>query len=173
MKAQTKQIKFNTVEIREYHIVLSDNPACGYGPSIEIGWEYTTTNCFKVSQYENERIGQRRREKHGRPSQLYLSQVRREAMLKEAGYNEKEVKTAVRNKRRAQYQRSMSTCLSLGTRIDATVKGIKKERKVMRAVRNLQRLQQNRKGESSTDYLFCNNASVYKGWWMPLSAYIF
>jgi len=171
MKAQTKQIKFNTVEIREYPIVLSNNPACEYGPSIEIGWEYTDT-LFKVSQYEKERIGKRRRERPGRQSQLYLSQVRREAILKEAGYTDEEVKTAVKDKRRARMQRSMSTFLGVGTRINATFKGTKKERKIMRAVRNLQKLQDNGKGESSTG-LFCDNASVYKGWWMPFSAYIF
>jgi hypothetical protein len=170
----TKQIKFDTVEIREYPIVLSTNPACEYGPSIEIGWEYDTNadKAITVSQYEKERIGKRKREKPGRPSQLYLSQVRREAILKEAGYTEEEVKTAVRGKRKARMQRSMSTFLSVWTRINATAKGIKKERKVMRAVRNLEKLQNNRKGEPSTD-LFCDNASVYKGWWMPFSAYIF
>uniref|UniRef100_A0A7S2PCG5 Uncharacterized protein n=1 Tax=Skeletonema marinoi TaxID=267567 RepID=A0A7S2PCG5_9STRA len=140
MKAQTKQIKFNTVEIREFPIVLSNNPACEYGPSIEIGWEYTdintADNAIRVSQYEKERFGKRRHEKKGRPSKLYLSQVRREAILKEAGYTDKEVKRAVREKSKARLKRSVSTFLSVGTRINATIKGRRKERKVMRAVRN-------------------------------------
>ena len=178
MKAKTNQIKFNKVEIREYDICLSNNPACEYGPSIEIGWEYTdiytAANAVRVSQYEKERTGRRRQEKRGRPSKLYLSQVRREAILKEAGYTDKEVRTAVREKRKARLLRSFSTFQSLGTRINATVKGGRKERKILRAVRNLKKLQDKRKrmGESPTD-LFFDNASVYKGWWIPFSAYIF
>lgn len=174
MTAKTNQIKFKTVEIREYDIILSNNPACEYGPSIEIGWEYTAANAIRVSQYEKERIGKRRQEKRGRPSKLYLSQVRREAMLKEAGYTDKEIKTAVKEKRKARLLRSLSTFRSFGTRINATVKGRRKERKILRAVRNLKKLQDNRKrkGESLTD-LFFDNASVYKGWWIPFSAYIF
>ena len=175
MKAQTKKVKFNTVEIREYDIILSNNPACEYGPSIEIGWEYTDINtaddAIRVSQYEKDRFGKRRHEKHGRPSKLYLSQVRRESILKKAGYTEKEVNAAIRDKRKARLQRSVSTFQSLGTRIKATVSGRRKERKVMRAVRNLQKLQNNQKGESPTD-LFCDNVSLYKGWWIPYSAYI-
>ena len=173
MKAQTKQVKFNTVEIREYDIILSNNPACEVGPSIEIGWDYTDVNtadnAIRVSQYEKERFGKRRVEKHGRQSKLYLSQVRREAILKEAGYTDKEVKAAIRDKQKARLQRSVSTFESLGTRINATIKGGRKERKVLRAVRNLQKLQ---KREPSTSYLMCDHASLYKGWWIPFSAYI-
>ena len=68
-EAQTKQVKFHTVEIREYDIILSNNPACEVGPSIEIGWDYTDVNtadnAIRVSQYEKERFGKRRVEKHG------------------------------------------------------------------------------------------------------------
>ena len=175
MKPQTKHVKFNTVEIREYEIILSNNPACEYGPSIEIGWEYTDINtaddAIRVSQYEKERFGKRRQEKNGRPSKLYLSQVRREAILKEAGYTNKEIHAAIRDKRKARLQRSVSTFQSLGTRIKATVKGGRKEQKVLRAVRNLQKLQNKQKGESPTDLLL-DNASLYKGWRIPFSAYI-
>ena len=177
MKAQTtKQVKFNTVEIREYEIILSNNPACEYGPSIGIGWDYTdintADNAIRVSQFEKERFGKRRVEKHGRQSKLYLSQVRREAILKEAGYTDKEVKAAIRDKQKARLLRSVSTFESLGTRINATIKGGRKERKVLRAVRNLQKLQKKQKTESSTSYLMCDHTSLYKGWWIPFSAYI-
>jgi hypothetical protein len=63
----------------------------------------------------------------------------------------------------------VSIFLSTGTRIKATVNGRRKERKVMRAVRNLKKRQEK---NNSNDYLFCDNATVYKGWWIPFSAYI-
>ena len=173
MSANSKQIKFDAVEIREYPIILSNNPACQYGPSIEIGWEYvdiyTADNAIRVSQYEMERFGKRRREKPGRPSKLYLSQMRREALLREAGYADREVNNAIRDKKIARLRRSVNLFLSTGTRINATIKGSMKERKVMRAVRNLKKLQNNNKGNPP----FYDKDSVYKGWWLPFSAYVF
>ena len=169
----TKKIQFDTVEIRTYPVVLSNNPACEYGPSIELGWNYNKEEAAhktirRVSQYEKERFGKRRREKPGRPSQMYLSQVRREAMLHDLGYSDKEVKKAMKDKRKARRQRSVSKFLSTGTRIKATVNGRRKERKVMRAVRNLKKRQE----KNNSNDLFCDNATVYKGWWIPFSAYI-
>lgn len=70
----------------------------------------------------------------------------------------------MKDKRKARRQRTVSNFLSTGTRIKATVNGRRKERKVMRAVRNLKKKQ--------CDDLFFDNATVYKGWWIPFSAYI-
>ena len=173
----TKKIQFDTIEIRTYPVVLSNNPACEYGPSIELGWNYnkeeaTHKTIRRVSQYEKERFGKRRREKPGRPSQMYLSQVRREAILRDLGFSDKDVKKAMKDKRKARRQRSVSKFLSTGTRIKATVNGRRKERKVMRAVRNLKKRQEKNNSNGESDGLFCDNATVYKGWWIPFSAYI-
>lgn len=173
----TKKIQFDTIEIRTYPVVLSNNPACEYGPSIELGWNYNKEEAAhktirRVSQYEKERFGKRRREKPGRPSQMYLSQVRREAILHDLGYSDKEVKKAMKDKRKARRQRSVSKFLSTGTRIKATVNGRRKERKVMRAVRNLKKRQEKNNSNGECDGLFFDNSTVYKGWWIPFSAYI-
>jgi hypothetical protein len=79
MTTKTKQsIRFDKIEIREFLVILSSNPSCHYGPSIELGWEYNSANTsdetFKVSQYEKLRGSKRRREKTegGHPSCTYL-----------------------------------------------------------------------------------------------------
>lgn len=176
MPKTTKQIKFNTVEIREFPIVLSNNPSCHYGPSIELGWEYiissnSTDGAIDISQYEMEREGKRRREKAGRPSKLYLSQVRREEMLASAGYSTKEVKTAVKDKKKARRQRSLSKFFRLRSRAQSHFEARRREKKLGRAVRNMNRIQKRKKNGS--DSFYDNPAHIYSGWWLPFSAHYF
>jgi hypothetical protein len=167
-------VQFDKVEIREFPIILSNNPSCHYGPSIELGWEYTATNSsdasMKVSQYEKLREGKRRREKAGRPSKLYLSQVRREAMLKDAGYTNKEVKMAAKDKKKARRQRTVNRYLNVQSLVKSHFKVSRTEKKVGRAIRNMERLR--RKQENELDS-FYDNSAIYSGWWLPFSAHYF
>ena len=171
--APTKQIQFGTIEIREFPIILSNNPSCNCGPSIEIGWEYNATNphqAIDVCEYEMLRIGKRRKDKAGRPSKLYLSQVRREAMLKDAGYSDKEVQDAVKEKQKARRQRSLSTYDSVPFIIHANFKASRAEKKVGRAVRNMNRMQ---KKQNDRTEMFYEKSTLYNGWWLPFSAHYF
>jgi hypothetical protein len=166
------KVKFSTVNIRQFPIILSNNPSCHYGPSIELGWEYEDTEdegqTIKVSQYESERGGKRRHTKAGNTSKLYLSQVQREAMLKEAGYTDKEVKSAIKDKNKARRQRSMSKLLCIAPRISASFEGSRREKKVGRAIRNMDRMKCNKDEER-----FYESRVIYRGWWLPFSAHYF
>lgn len=166
------KVKFSTVNIRQFPIILSNNPSCHYGPSIELGWEYEDTEdegqTIKVSQYESEREGKRRHTKAGNTSKLYLSQVRREAMLKEAGYTDKEVKSAIKDKNKARRQRSMSKLQCIAPRISASFEGSRREKKVGRAIRNMDRMKCNKDEER-----FYESRVIYRGWWLPFSAHYF
>jgi hypothetical protein len=167
----TKQrIQFDTVQIREFPIILSNNPSCHYGPSIELGWEYSTNTSdetITVSQYEKLREGKRRT---GRPSKFYLSQVRREAMLKDAGYTDREVKNAIKDKQKARRQRSLSKYSSVRSMIQTNLKASRTEKKVGRAVRNIDRI--NRKQKNGSE-LFYDKSAIYSGRWLPFSAHYF
>lgn len=39
-KPCSNTVQFNNVEIREYNIILGDNPSCNGGPPLSISWDY-------------------------------------------------------------------------------------------------------------------------------------
>lgn len=179
----TRMARFDVVEVREYPVVLSDNPACQYGPSVELGWEYNISNVssdssknngsdgekgnqrITVSAYEKGRRG-KRRTTASKPSKLYLSQVRRESTLKEANYTEDELKAAIRAKSKARRQRSVSNVLMNPLdKIQSTIKAWRRNRKLKRALRNLKKKQNK---EPTFEH-----SAIYQGWWLPFSGDLF
>lgn len=129
-------VSFDQVEIREYPVILGNNPASHYGPSIELGWEYNIPEAtpMPVDKYERTRQPQRlKKQKY-----LYLSQVKREDILKQGGYPEKELKKAVQEKQRARRHRQFSqNTTSPLVVINRGLRAGRTNKKVKRAVRNL------------------------------------
>lgn len=58
----SNSVRFRNVQIREYGIVLGDNPSCSKGPPVSLGWEYDQEGQQEVlvDVYEKWRVGQRR-----------------------------------------------------------------------------------------------------------------
>lgn len=58
----TKSVQFHTIEIREYNVIVGDNPCCSSGPPISLGWHYNqeVQNGMPLDQYEKYREGHRR-----------------------------------------------------------------------------------------------------------------
>ena len=54
------KVRFSTLEIREYPVVLGTNPSTLRGPPVEIGWHSQSSRLLDLDLYEYER-GQRRR----------------------------------------------------------------------------------------------------------------
>ena len=164
-ETKDKETHFDTIEIRYYPVVLSDNPAGEYGPPIELGWEYTTqqhdlancnTNKLKVDAYESER-------QRTRKNRLYLSQVAREAMLRDANYSEKEMKEAMRRKKRARFSRSANNFIlriNLFNNISQTIRNGVQTKKRKRTRKNLLKLK--------ADGVFHEHSDIYDGWWVPI-----
>jgi hypothetical protein len=160
-----KVTQFDTIEIRYYPVVLSDNPAGEYGPPIELGWEYITqqddfascdANKLKVDAYESER-------QRTRKNRLYLSQVAREAMLRDANYSENEMKEAMRQKKRARFYRSANNLIlriNLLNTVTQTIRNGIQTKKLKRARKNLRKLKVNG--------VFHEHSDIYKGWWAPM-----
>jgi hypothetical protein len=160
-----KKVSFDAVEIRSYPIVLSDNPECHYGPSIELGWEYHAASPderLPLSDYEASRSKRRT------VRQLYLSQVQREKML-EPIVTPEELQQALREKDRARRYRQVSNSLQDPvSKVSDSVRASRRHKQIRRAVRNLQKKQQ-RAAAAAADEL----TDIYSGWWLPWSAFIF
>jgi len=53
-------VTFNTIKVREYPIILGDNPGVSEGPPLTIDWMYIDVDEFDVEEYENTRPTRRR-----------------------------------------------------------------------------------------------------------------
>jgi len=166
-----KTVSWDTVEIREYEVVLSTNPATKYGPPIELGWEYCWADSVEllahdedagtiaiqphlieggrttVDLYESIRPSDQRH--HQVMREMYWNSFEREALLQEK-YTEEEIKQAVEEKLVISRARARSKLfLTTWTRNKP-----KRIRKIKRAVKNLRQKQ--------------IPNSIYAMWWLPL-----
>jgi hypothetical protein len=84
-------VQFDKITVREYGIILGDNPACRNGPSVSIGWEYDEFPEILVDDFESIREGNRRT-KRG----MLMDRTHRVKLLKRLGYADNEIIEAVR-----------------------------------------------------------------------------
>ena len=100
----TYEVLFDSVEIREYHRMLSDNPACSGAP-IGIGWRYDTKDTirFDLDEYERCREGLRRTKE-----ELVIPPDVREDMLRKAGFSRRDIVLAIQLSRNVRAQRAAS-----------------------------------------------------------------
>ena len=182
-------VTFGTVQIREYPNVLSNNPTCHYGPSIELAWQPANEKTYSaVSDFEKQTRSQRRSPRPTKPRGIYLSQVARETILKNCQkkddesndrsscYSDEDIRAAIRQKHKDRMYRSINNALrSPVARIGDARRIMRTEKKVKRAIRNLHK---QRNGDNTGDGSNASNTTpchdeLYKGWWLPFSAYIF
>lgn len=100
-------VRFYTVEFRQYPIVLSDNPSTTSGPPIGIGWDHDPagTVTLDVDQYEDERDREGSRRKQ---AELVIPKHSREYILRKAGYTREEIVQATWGANRSRKQRRAS-----------------------------------------------------------------
>lgn len=122
--APTIKVRFDTVEFRQYPIILSDNPSTSFGPPIGIGWDYDTseTSTVDIDLYEEEceRDGHRRSR-----VELKVPSHTRVHMLKLAGYSRDEIADATKSVLKSKKQRRASLELTISERVDIMKHGIK------------------------------------------------
>ena len=168
-----KSISWGAVEIREYSIVLTTNPATRMGPAIGLGWEYSCTAnveilsrsqeedggvvafepyCIEgghttVDFYESLRSSELRHPQVLRD--LYLNSFEREAMLQERNYKDDDIRQAVQEQLEEVRVRARAK-----HQITSWIKSKPKRiRKIKRAVKNLQQKQIPK--------------NIYAFWWLP------
>ncbi|CAJ1934025.1 unnamed protein product [Cylindrotheca closterium] len=83
----TSNVTFGTIEIREYGMVLGDNPSTSSGPSVELDWDtQSTLTIDDIGQYESMKPARRRG-----TDQLAMSRYRRTKLLLDSGYSLEEI----------------------------------------------------------------------------------
>lgn len=84
---QLKKVIFDEIGVREYAIILGDNPAVSEGVPLTIPWKYHSSYSMDIDLFERIRSPARRR---GR-KQLMISSMRRVQGLVDAGYSLEEI----------------------------------------------------------------------------------
>jgi hypothetical protein len=99
LKSLKPSVSFASLSVREYNVMMGDNPSCSYGVPISLGWEY--------QQHEAVPVVVSQQKKKNR-SNLLLSYNARRQLLKEAGYRSTELRKCVREVNRIKNERAMT-----------------------------------------------------------------
>jgi hypothetical protein len=103
-----RSISFHEIEIREYERILGDNPGTPHGPSLSIGWLYSTIEKVPVDVYEKTRPSWQRRT----VSALQVPSTEREALLRQhTDCTKQDIAAACHAVRLARFQRSNSVAM--------------------------------------------------------------
>lgn len=100
-----KEVCFASVQVRQYPVILGDNPSCTSGPPVTLGWNYDTDSSLSctVDEWESGRNSTRRlREEIRVPSS-----VRMEWLL-DAGFTPTQVSEAIQDVQKHQRRRQSS-----------------------------------------------------------------
>ena len=82
-----KTVCFGDVTIQEYPLKIGDNPACGIGAPIQLGWEPTSTTTHDLDVYEYVR----KEERCTCRKDLVISSDERARMLYKVGYSAEDI----------------------------------------------------------------------------------
>ena len=63
-ESTSSSVRFSTVEIREYPVVLGTNPSTVRGPSVELDWQSQSSKSLDLETYEADRSPRRRRKEN-------------------------------------------------------------------------------------------------------------
>ena len=78
-------VHFSSVQIREYPVLMGDNPGGVTGPPLTIDWEHQSENDFPIDSYEKDHPHRRS------GNEMQIPSFVRATMLKDAGYSRSEI----------------------------------------------------------------------------------
>ena len=84
-----RNVSFHTMEIREYGVILGDNPSCSSGPPVQLAWDPHDSTELKIDDYEEYRPPRR-----DRAEMLMSYNVRWWSLMRESGYTVSQLKRA-------------------------------------------------------------------------------
>lgn len=105
-KKMIRSVSFCSVDVREYDRTIGDNPSCRSGPPLSLDWSYSKKyeEPKALEQYELERQDRARSLR-----ELHVTKYRRRNLLSfNWGHSEEEMKSARKETRKLQRQRSMT-----------------------------------------------------------------
>jgi len=86
IRKSSRVVRFSTVEVREYAMILGDNPAVSLGPSITLDWTPFSRAVFDVERYIVMNPEPRRK-----IGEMVMPLVRRKLLIKKSGYSRREM----------------------------------------------------------------------------------
>mmetsp|Transcript_1480 Transcript_1480/g.1592 ORF Transcript_1480/g.1592 Transcript_1480/m.1592 type:complete len:247 (+) Transcript_1480:124-864(+) len=98
-------VTFNTVKVREYPIILGDNPSVSEGPPLSIDWVYIDVDEFDVEEYETTRPSRR-----GTPEMNIPASIRIDT-LKRSGFTTKDIYQRVKEVKQVKQRRLETTTM--------------------------------------------------------------
>ena len=88
-RESNRSVKFQSVEIREYNMILGDNPCPLYGPPVTIDWDYDSAPSLSLDQYEDNQPQQRNGQ------QVFMnSRIRNDILYNSAGHTDDKIQQA-------------------------------------------------------------------------------
>jgi len=108
-KKMTRSVSFHSVDVREYDRTVGDNPSCRSGPPLSLDWSYSKKyeQPKTLEQYEIEREDRARSLR-----QLHVNKYRRRNLLSfNWGHSEEDMKSARKETKKLQRQRSLTQAL--------------------------------------------------------------
>lgn len=132
-------VSFDTVEVREYPIILGDNPAVSEGPPLTIDWDYDNVDEFSLDEYETTRPQRRGTVEMNIPANIRVD------CLKRCGFSTKEIFKRVKEVKVVRRDRLQTTTMLYRSDMDEKLektkrvvtgffsKKKKKERELMRS----------------------------------------
>ena len=120
-----RSVSFDSVEIRCYERILDINPCTSSGPSVGLGWKYVQIPPKKVDEVVPKPCTS--------ASSMVLSRDVREAIVRDLGYSQREIASAIRISLKAKNQRRQTVNNLHAQRMEEMVE--KSSRKVKRLLR--------------------------------------
>jgi hypothetical protein len=141
-------VSFSTVEIREYPIILGENPSVPKGPPLTIDWQHFDEDSFELEEYESSRPDRRRYREMVVPFELRID------CLKRGGASTRDILKRSKEMEKIRIERYETQTMfyrqSSEEKVERIVRGFKnfmsskkrKERKLIQESQRLARLQQ-------------------------------
>lgn len=114
------KVSFSTITVREYQMILGDNPASRAGPSISIDWDFSEIPTVQVDAFERLRKNARR----SAARHMLRSKGNRERLAQRLGYSKQEISEHVRGLNKTRHERRQTLNGSAGFPISSLVKSI-------------------------------------------------
>ena len=102
-----RKVRWGSVLVRDYPMILGDNPCCSCGPPVTLDWEYEEHAPLGVDAYECHHPFRRTLRELGR------GYYQRKHLLSLAGFTEEDFKRAEREASRAKLRRSIARSMAV------------------------------------------------------------
>jgi hypothetical protein len=121
--ATRRNIKFESVKVREYNVTIGDHPNCYSGAPVQLDWDYDELSACDIEEYENER-GPRRSH-----TQMFMNKRYRNQVLQEAGHTEDELIKAEKDVQKIQRQRELTKMMLPFSKVEEVCASAKRKTK--------------------------------------------